>query len=334
MDASETSPRRARADAVAKLAGVLLVAAIALIGVVVLRRAAPHDSGEQRLTHGSVIVVRDTPHFWVADERGVLHWASGTRALVGRYVRWDTGREVTPAELETLPRGEPWLLTPIGLVRGTADGELYVVVWHSGVAWPALLRAPSADALRPFGITPALVEQHATDRRTWERLHGVDLEALAVELTPVDVATSAANGQPHRPAWWTEGAWSGIGAQASPEQTYPVSVRLVTPFVDPQAGMVIGEVTYPSFPCSGTLALLAGPAAGGEDEVVVAERLTDGLQHCTDQGRVTLARRTDRRLFYTWSLPDQRMAVTAFLLRDDAAVTPAAGATPSPMARR
>ena len=58
-------------------------------------------------------------------------------------------------------------------------------------------------------------------------------------------------------------------------------------------------------------------AAGG-DELLLAERLTTGLELRTDQGRVTLSRRTEQRLFYTWTLPDDPLAVTAQLLRDEA----------------
>ncbi len=105
-----------------------------------------------------------------------------------------------------------------------------------------------------------------------------------------------------------------MGAQRSPALSYPVSVTLTRPALDPALGVVVGTISYPSFPCGGQLGLIA---AGG-DELLLAERLTTGLEQCTDQGRVTLSRRTEQRLFYTWTLPDDPLAVTAQLLRDEA----------------
>ena len=272
--------------------------------------APPPDTTQRPLPHGTLVIVRDTPHFWVADEQGVLHWASGTRALVGRYVRWSEQRTVSAAELERLPRGEPWLLSPIGFVRANGP-ELYVMVWHSGVTWPALLRAPNIESLRPFGITPEHVARLSTDARTWERLHDLPVEAVAAELMPLSAAGA---GSPR--AWWTEGQWSGTGAQVSPADTYPMQVTLGAPRVDPHLGMVVGTSSYPSFPCAGFLGLISAGLVDGEEEALLAERLDTGVENCTIQGRVTLTRRTDRRLFYTWSLPDQAMTVTGLLLRD------------------
>ena len=314
--------RRVLASAATVAAGLALVVCVAAPALVRLvgglaASGSPAAAGvltlgrggsEGALTHGSVVLVRDTPHFWVADEKGVLHWASGTRALVGRYVRWDAQRTVSAAELERLPRGEPWLLAPLSFVRG-AGGDLYVVVWQSGVTWPALLRVDRVEALRPFGIGPEHVTRLATDERTWERLYQVPVEALATELTPL-------SGQSAPRAWWTEGKWSGVGAQVSPADTYSVQLSLTEPRVDPELGVLIGTAQYASFPCSGFLGLISAGTVSGEEEVLLAERLTTGAENCTIQGRVTLTRRTDRRLFYTWSLPDQPMAVSGILLRD------------------
>jgi hypothetical protein len=266
--------------------------------------ATPNALATGPLTHGTIVIVRDTPHFWVADERGVLHWVSGTRALVGRYARWDAQRIVSAAELERFPRGEPWLLAPVGFVGG--DGaELHVVTWHSGVTWPTLLRAPGLDALRPFGITAEHIQRHSTDRRTWERLLGLTVEDVATDLTPLTPSPL-----------WTQGQWSGIGTQVSPPDTYEVRLAFSEARVDPELGVVIGTASYPSFPCSGYVGLLSHGIVQEEEEVLLAEWLNSGVESCTIQGRVTLTRRTDRRLFYTWSLPDRGMAVTGLLLRD------------------
>jgi hypothetical protein len=262
----------------------------------------------------------------VADESGTLHWASDTRVLVGRYVRWQDVREVTPEALDALPRGEAWLPSPVAFVR--AADRLYLVRWDAGVRWPALLRLPSVEALHVFGITPESIDTRSIDRESWERLHAMPLEALAADLTPIHPSrsTSAQGAAATPPAGtgatgpgptlsaWSPGAWSGVGAQRSPALSYPVSVTLTRPALDPALGVVVGTISYPSFPCAGQLGLIA--VSG--DELILAERLTTGLEQCTDQGRVTLARRTEQRLFYTWTLPDEQLAVTAQLLRDEA----------------
>jgi hypothetical protein len=60
-----------------------------------------------------------------------------------------------------------------------------------------------------------------------------------------------------------------------------------------------------------------GLIAAGVSEVMLAERLTTGLQQCTDQGRVILTRRSESRLFYTWTLPDDPLMVAGQLLRSN-----------------
>ena len=283
-------------------AALLLLALPLVVAFAVWARVAPGRQAQARLPHGAVALLQGTPYYWVADEAGVLHWASDTRALVGRYVQWGNVREVTLEQLQRLPRGEPWLPAPIVFVR--AGDQLYLVKWESGLKWPALLRVPSVEALRIFGVTASTVEQRVTDQQTWERLVGAPIDALAAEFTPV------ADGLP---STWNAGTWTGVGTQVNPSMTYPVSITLSKPAMDPSLGVVIGTVAYESFPCGGQLGLLWASV----EEVALAERLTSGLEHCSDQGRVTLARRTERRLFYAWTLPDdyRAMTVTGQLLR-------------------
>ncbi len=140
------------------LLAVLALALVALTAGALLYRAWGPPTGSRPgagLPHGTVALLQGTPHYWVADETGTLHWASDTRVLVGRYVRWHSVREVTPEALEALPRGEAWLPSPVAFVR--AGDRLYLVRWDAGLRWPALLRVPSVEALRFFGITPEAV---------------------------------------------------------------------------------------------------------------------------------------------------------------------------------
>lgn len=277
-----------------------LVASFAILPV-----AARLWQPQARLSHGTVMLLERTPYYWVADEAGVLHWVSDTRALVGRYAKWDQVREITLAELERLPRGEPWLPHPVAFVR--EDDQLYLVKWESGLKWPALLRVPSVDALEIFGITSRVIEARTLDRQTWERLFGVPFDDLIADLT---LLTPSMDTQEFD---WFAGTWSGVGTQQGPSDTYPVVITLSKPALDPSLGVVIGTVDYPSFPCGGPLGLISlTPEA-----VILAERFTIGLEHCTDQGRTTLTRRSEWRLFYLWTLPDDPMTVTGQLLRRD-----------------
>jgi hypothetical protein len=283
------------------LAVVVLVVVGTLV-VLAIRLRAP------ALPHGSIVLLAGTPYYWVADEAGMLHWPSDTRALVGRYVQWDQVRRVTLAELERLPRGEPWLPEPIAFVR--AGSQLYLVKWESGLRWPAMLRVPSPEALAIFGVTSSIVEQRVVDRQTWERLTGLDVETLEAAFTPAGAADTTRS-------HWQAGSWSGTGIQLVPSATYPIAITLSEPAVDPNLGVVVATVAYPSLTCSGRLGLISVTA----EEVLLVERLTSGLERCTDQGWVTLTRRTDERLYYGWSLPDDPMVVTGQLLRDDPAGT-------------
>ena len=293
-----TTARRATAAA-----AVLGLLALALAVALAIRtRAVPDSQDTTRPAHGAVVLLKGTPYFWVADEAGVLHWPSDTRALVGRYAKWDQVREVSLEQLQRLPRGDPWLPGPIAFVR--AADQLYLVKWESGLTLPALLRVPSFEALKLFGITSSAVEERVADQETWERLIGMPIDELEAEFTPVaDGAVSSWLGA-------AQGTWSGTGTQRNPELTYPVSIALSKATVHPALGVVVGTVNYPSFPCGGQLGLIAVTA----DEVRLAERLTSGLEGCTDQGRVTLARRSETRLFYLWTFPNDPMAVTGQLL--------------------
>ena len=61
------------------------------------------------ITHGTVVGLQGTPHLWIADADGVLHWGGDTRALAGRHINWGDRVEVSLAQLQGLERGDPWL---------------------------------------------------------------------------------------------------------------------------------------------------------------------------------------------------------------------------------
>src|SRR5687767_2783658 len=111
-----------------------LVSALCLVPPASAQSVAP--IGKSR---GAVVTLRGTPHLWISDDTGVLHWAGDTRALSGRFVDWGN---TTPASLEQLraaPRGEPWLSA--GLLK--LGDHIYFVKWEGGESSPTLLHVQS-----------------------------------------------------------------------------------------------------------------------------------------------------------------------------------------------
>ena len=91
---------------------IVLVAIGVLISTLVPARAV---QAQGVFTHGTVVALQATPHLWIADQQGILHWAGDTRALAGKHVRWDSRIEVTLAQLQELRRQD--LFAALALLR-------------------------------------------------------------------------------------------------------------------------------------------------------------------------------------------------------------------------
>jgi hypothetical protein len=130
---------------------------------------------------GTVVALGGTPHLWIADDRGVLHWASDTRALGGRYVDWSDRVDVALDQLRGLPRGEPWLST--ALVK---DGDpLYLPKWEAADPLPRLLHIRSIADVELFGIEAQNYGRQVAEAGAWQQRYGVALDRLARgELPP------------------------------------------------------------------------------------------------------------------------------------------------------
>ena len=124
--------------------------------------------------HGAVVALQGTPHLWIADEWGILHWAGDTWALDGRYVRWDSRSEVTLAQLQGLNRGDPWLSA--GLLK---DGDaIYLVKWETDWLHPQLLHIQSIADVELFGINGSNYGYFVWDRGAWEQTWGISASGL------------------------------------------------------------------------------------------------------------------------------------------------------------
>jgi hypothetical protein len=130
---------------------------------------AAQDSPWPRLPDGAVVSLAGTPHLWVADREGVLHWVGDTRALARRTVRWETRTEVSRAQLRQAPRGDPWL--SFALLK--VGDPIYLVKWETSEPRPRLFHLLSLADLELFGIDSTNYGAHVLDRAAWEARYGM-----------------------------------------------------------------------------------------------------------------------------------------------------------------
>lgn len=226
-----------------------LLAATLLLATSLAADAAPLEQAV--LPHGALIGLTGTPHLWIADSSGVLHWAGDTRALAGQTVDWGSRRDVSLTQLRALRRGTPWLSA--GLLK---DGDpIYFVKWETSDAAPQLLHIQSIADVELFGIDGNNYGQFVFDRAAWEQRFGIIAATLrrgvlasAVSTTPVAVA----------PTGSTSVATRGVlaGSLTAAERTAffesaldATSRRLVTKWIRP----VRVELRSSSFVSHGTL---------------------------------------------------------------------------------
>jgi hypothetical protein len=145
--------------------------ASALLGV----RTVSGAGALQALSAGSVVALRGTPHIWISDDSGTLHWGGDTRALSGKAINWDTRKEVSLDEIRSAKKGDPWLSA--GLVK---DGDpICLVKWETTEAQPTLLHIQSIADVELFGINGSNYGQMVLERGEWERKHGFAVSALS-----------------------------------------------------------------------------------------------------------------------------------------------------------
>jgi hypothetical protein len=117
-----------------------------------------------------------TPHLFIVDEQGVLHWGGDTRALAGRTINWNARCNVGLDALRAMPRGDPWLTAGLPKI-----GEpIYLAKWEDTEAQPRLLHIQSIPDVELFGINTANYLNFVMDRTTWEQRYGFDVGLLQV----------------------------------------------------------------------------------------------------------------------------------------------------------
>lgn len=159
-----------------------------LVGIVVLHAALSALHAQQTFAPGAVVALRGTPHLWIADAQGVLHWGGDTRALTGKHVNWSDRTEVTVEQLRGLTVGDPWLSA--GLLK---DGDpIYLVKWESDWERPRLLHIQSIADVELFGIDGSNYGRFVLDKATWEARYGMSAASLQRSALPAAVTAAAA----------------------------------------------------------------------------------------------------------------------------------------------
>lgn len=144
-----------------------------VVGVFLVVGGAPVQA-QGTFAHGAVVALQGTPHLWIADDRGILHWGGDTRALSGKHVNWNDRRDVSLAELQTYPIGDPWLSA--GLLK---DGDpIYQVKWETDWPQPQLLHIQSIKDVELFGINGSNYGNFVIEKNEWERRFGISAAGL------------------------------------------------------------------------------------------------------------------------------------------------------------
>ncbi len=217
-------------------AGIAAIVAASLAGSRGAPAIASAPVAVPALTPGEVVALQGTPHLWIADQNGTLHWAGDTRALAGKAIDWSTRLDVSLDTLKTMPRGDPWLSA--GLVK---DGDpIYLVKWETNTAAPVLLHIQSIADVELFGINAGNYGAYVLDRATWEQRYNVRLDSLTRgELTPASAPAATPTPTP-APA-----------ATATP--TSSLAATLVSVTVD------VGPGTPPTYSALTTIEVTGAP---------------------------------------------------------------------------
>ena len=157
---------------------LLLPLVVALVSALAVLPALPALAGTDHqsvLPHGTVVSLEGTPHLWIADEEGALHWGGDTRALANRFVNWGDRRLMNLAQLRTFRVGDPWLSA--GLLK--MGDPIYLVKWEADQERPTLLHIQSIQDVETFGINGSNYGAFVLDQASWEGQFGISAGGLA-----------------------------------------------------------------------------------------------------------------------------------------------------------
>ena len=169
--------------------------------------ALPVAHAQQVFLPGTVVALEGTPHLWIADDQGVLHWGGDTRALAGRHINWGARVEVSLSGLRSLPKGDPWLSA--GLLK--QGDPIYLVKWETEWPQPRLFHIQSIADVEIFGINGNNYGNFVLDAGAWEARYGISVASL--QRAELPAAVPSAGTTPATPATPTTPGSTGVPYQ-------------------------------------------------------------------------------------------------------------------------
>ncbi len=125
---------------------------------------------------GTPIQLVGTPHLFIADDQGMLHWGGDTRALAGHAINWGSQCAVNLDQLRAAPRGDPWLSAGLPKI----GDPIYLAKWEDTQPAPTLLHIQSIADVELFGINTANYGNFVLDRDPWQQRFGFNVGSLRV----------------------------------------------------------------------------------------------------------------------------------------------------------
>src|SRR5437763_1480460 len=126
--------------------------------------SVPTTTAQCTYAPGSPVQLVGTPHLFIVDDQGLLHWGGDTRALAGHDIAWGNQCTVTLSELTAAARGDPWLSAGLPKI-----GEpIYLAKCEDTDATPRLLHIQSIADVELFGINTANYGRVVMDRAPWQ----------------------------------------------------------------------------------------------------------------------------------------------------------------------
>jgi hypothetical protein len=156
------------------LLGPIVVLGILIALLVPVFPAFASQAFQQSVPNGTVIALSGTPHLWIGDDQGMLHWGGDTRALAGKYVNWGDTRQVNIDQLRSFRMGDPWLSA--GMLK--IGDPIYLVKWETSETQPRLLHIQSIGDVEIFGINTSNYGRFVMERSTWERQFSFNVDML------------------------------------------------------------------------------------------------------------------------------------------------------------
>ncbi len=151
------------------------VAALVVLGFGALTPASAQSS-QCSMAPGAVVQLTGTPHLFVADSQGVLHWGGDTRGFAGKFIDWNNRCSVGLDALRAMPRGDPYLSSGLPKI----GDPIYLSKWEDSEASPTLLHILSIADVELFGINERNYGNFVLDRAVWEQRYGFNVTTLRV----------------------------------------------------------------------------------------------------------------------------------------------------------